>query len=152
MFYGKWLKMGDDLTDAYTVRTKVFTEEQGFSLEDDRDETDKMAWHCVLVDEDGPFATGRIYYQDMWRLGRICVLPEKRRQGFGDMVVRMLLDCAMQHHAPKVGLHAQMQAVDYYKKYGFVQVGEPFDDAGKPHVEMQIDQETIENRVFGHHH
>ena len=152
MFYGKWLKFGEDLTDAWKVRTEVFTKEQGFSQEDDRDEMDKMSWHCVLYDEDGPFATGRIYYQDMWRIGRICVLKEKRRQGFGDLVVRMLLDCALQHSAPKVGLHAQIQAIEYYSRYGFVQVGEPFLDAGKEHVEMVIDRETIQNRVFAHHH
>ena len=33
-------------------------------------------------------------------------------------------------------LHAQVQVVGFYKKYGFIQVGERFEEAGIQHYKM----------------
>lgn len=51
---------GNDITDAKYIRTKVFIEEQGFSIEGEFDDTDNLAHHLVYYNEDDkPIATCR---------------------------------------------------------------------------------------------
>jgi len=38
-----------------------------------------------------------------------------------------------------VFLHAQTHAVGFYRRYGFVETGEPFMEAGIPHQAMRLD-------------
>ena len=38
----------------------------------------------------------------------------------------------------RVSLNAQTQAQDFYAKFGFQPVGEPFDEEGIPHVTMEL--------------
>jgi len=83
MIRGKFLLSGDPLCEhVYDIRRRVFVEEQGYPLETEIDEHDKMSVYALILDDDDtPSATGRLYIdgEDRFALGRICVLKEAQR-------------------------------------------------------------------------
>ena len=61
---------------AHGLRKEVFVDEQGFSLEADRDEQDKNALHVLGLDETGAVrCTARVFADapGVWHAGRIAV-------------------------------------------------------------------------------
>ena len=82
--------------DARLIRQSVFVEEQGFEYEfDDIDET---ALHLVLYDEnDNPCATGRLFFDDCMKIGRIAVMKEYRGQSLGSEVIVILEEKALEY-------------------------------------------------------
>lgn len=144
MIQGRWISPGQSFEEALRLRDMVFVQEQGFSAELEQDDKDALSWHVLLYLDGAPAATGRIYYHEgAYWLGRICVQKDARGQGLGDLVVRMLLDKAQRHYAPKVCLGAQAQVIPFYAKYGFVPCGEPYEEEGVPHQVMCIRGEDI---------
>jgi len=144
---GKLLSYGDDLSEVFEIRRKVFQEEQGVSAELEFDEFDSIAVH-VLVYEDleqkKAVATGRIIYnEDGCKIGRVAVLKEYRGHKYGDFVVRMLLGKAFTSGIHEVHLYSQLAAKGFYEKIGFSAVGEEFEEAGIKHIRMMIKEENL---------
>lgn len=145
MVQGKWIPPGQPFEEALRLREEVFVQEQGFSAALEQDDKDAMSWHVLLFLDGVASATGRIYYAEgAYWLGRICVIKSARGQGLGDLVMRMLLDKAKRHYAPKVCLGAQVQVIPFYAKYGFTPCGEPYEEEGTPHQTMCIRGEAID--------
>ena len=121
MIYGKWFAPGAEIPEAIAVRQAVFVDELGLSPDCARDELDALSHTAVLYDAQNlPAATGRIYYfEDAFWIGSIAVLPGNRRQGLGDLMVRMLLDKALQHCARHVRLRTPKEAAGFFEPYGF---------------------------------
>lgn len=157
MIRGRYLSSMDDVKTVFELRKLVFVEEQGFSLDSEIDEYDKMSVYALVFDEsDRPVGTGRLFVDADGRfsVGRVCVLREERNKGFGDLVMRMLLARALDLNAPSVYLSAQADKKDFYKKYGFTEFGEPYLDEGSLHIGMRAlrDEISIEgtcNRTGG---
>jgi hypothetical protein len=70
------------------------------------------------------------------KIGRMAVLPAERGRGTGAALLGALLDEARRAGMPEVYLHAQRQAEGFYGRQGFTQRGEPFEEAGIPHLAM----------------
>jgi predicted GNAT family N-acyltransferase len=66
----------------------------------------------------------------------MAVLKEYRGQGIGSALLVALLDYAGQKQYAGVHLHAQLTAIPFYEKHGFMVNGEQFMDAGIPHRTM----------------
>ena len=49
MITGKWITGQQDLTAVMEIRQKVFTQEQGFPAEADRDAFDEQAMHALAI-------------------------------------------------------------------------------------------------------
>ena len=144
MVQGKWISPGQSFEEALRLREAVFVQEQGFSQALEQDDKDALSWHVLLYLDGDPAATGRIYYEDgAYWLGRICVKKDARGHGLGDLLMRMLLDKAKRHCAPRVCLGAQARVASFYAKYGFAPCGEPYDEEGVPHQTMCIRGEDI---------
>ena len=47
------------------------------------------------------------------------MLPEERGQGYGDLLIRLLLFKALSHGAGEIGLNAPLDVVPFFAKYGF---------------------------------
>ncbi len=141
MITGKWCKPGDAgpcFRDALAVRMAVFVREQGFPAETEQDALDDISWHAVLYLDDAPVATGRIYWAEgEFHLGRICVDKSARGTGCGDLLMRLLLFKALDHHAHSVTLSAQLPVVPFYARYGFVAVEEAYLEDNVPHQRMR---------------
>lgn len=138
MITGKWLRPGAAIEDALRVRQAVFVEEQGFAGETERDALDEASWHAVLYEGEEPVATGRIYWAEgEFHVGRICVLRALRGRGYGDLLMRLLLYKALDHNAVSVTLGAQLHALPFYARYGFMPYGEEYLEEGVGHQRMR---------------
>lgn len=121
--------------DAYAVRKEVFMDEQGFSTE--LDETDKIATHVILYDNDKPIATGRIYQEnDEYHIGRICVLKAYRKNHLASIVMQTLEEIGFKQ-TDTIYLSAQIQAKGFYEKLGYLAYGDEYMDEHCPHIMMK---------------
>jgi len=119
---------------ALPLRMEVFVQEQGVPAEMEHDEWDALCDHAVAYSGQEVIGTGRLLPDG--RIGRMAVRQEWRKRGVGGAILRRLTERAMERGMPSVTLHAQQHAVPFYLKCGFAETGEPFDEAGIPHVAM----------------
>lgn len=68
-----------------------------------------------------------------WAIGRMATASAARKQG---LARRLLENVLTEHSDEPFLLHAQMHAMALYEKLGFVQFGEPYDEAGIQHIGM----------------
>lgn len=132
----QWIAPGGDLSDAYNIRYEVFVDEQNVPREIEVDEFDPVSDHLVIYVDGKPAATGRIVWGEPVSLGRIAVRKEHRGTGLGAEVVNRLVDKVFASGAEEVHLHAQIQAAGFYEKLGFAAYGDPYEEAGIPHISM----------------
>lgn len=113
----------------------MFIEEQHVPKALELDEADKTCHHVLVTNaENQPIGTGRIGPDG--HIGRMAVLKAYRRQGVGSALLAALLDYARQERYAGVYLHAQLSAIPFYERHGFVAEGEEFMDAGIAHRNM----------------
>lgn len=118
------------------VREPVFVQEQQVPLELEWDELDPVCTHLLARDTDGaPIGTGRLTPER--KIGRMAVLPAWRGRGVGDALLLALVEEAKRQRWPEVTLHAQVSALGFYAKHGFVPVGARFMEAGIEHQTMR---------------
>jgi predicted GNAT family N-acyltransferase len=116
------------------IRTVVFIEEQNVPEELEWDEFDETCTHVIAESDDEYFATGRLL--ETGQIGRMAVLKPYRARGVGSKILENLLTIAESHNMETVFLNAQVDAIPFYKKFGFEEEGGVFDDAGIPHKKM----------------
>ncbi|MBM7564721.1 GNAT family N-acetyltransferase [Paenibacillus sacheonensis] len=133
----------DLLEEAIAVRFTVFVDEQKVPADLERDEYDDSpaaCHHFVVKDNGKAIAAGRWkeYEPGIAKLQRIAVLLPYRGTGVGRKLI-----AAMEADAKEAGytasiLGAQCTAEGFYHKLGYeTEPGEPFLDAGIPHVNMR---------------
>ena len=152
---GKYILSGlGDLSEVFSIRKKVFCDEQGLSPEAEREEKDDGAIFALAFEEGEdfkkPVATGRLLFlDDEFMIGKIATLKEYRNKGYGDFVVRMLIDKAFTMGAKQIFVNAQFGAVDFYKTIGFRTVGDPFDESGIMKQKMVVEPHTCTRHCCG---
>ncbi|MBT8131987.1 MAG: GNAT family N-acetyltransferase [Gammaproteobacteria bacterium] len=118
------------------IRQIVFVDEQQVDPELEWDGEDAMAIHALAGPTSGNIvATGRL--QKDGKIGRMAVLTQWRKQGFGAAILDKLVDAATSRGMKRVYLHAQTHALPFYANHGFVASGPEFDEADIPHRMMQ---------------
>jgi predicted GNAT family N-acyltransferase len=125
---------------ARPVREAVFVHEQGVPFEEEWDEWDASAGHAVATVPDGsPVGTGRLLFgaQGEGRIGRMAVLRSWRGRGVGAALLAGLVELAMHKGMTTIVLNAQVHALDFYRRYGFVAEGTEFFEAGIAHFSMR---------------
>lgn len=124
---------------AVDIRNEVFVKEQGFREEFDN--ADKRAMHIVGFIDDRSVATSRIIEQadGSFLIGRIAVRKQYRKQGLGAEIIAAAEKLISENGGKTVYIHAQEQAVLFYKKQGYSPIGEPDIEEGCPH-QMLIKQ------------
>ncbi|MEK4287119.1 GNAT family N-acetyltransferase [Paenibacillus sp. FSL P4-0502] len=136
----KRITLIEELEAAFSIRKKVFVEEQGVPLNDEFDEFDTLNGECehVLAYYDGqPVATGRIRFLDgLGKLERICILEPYRKFGIGKRIISALEEIVVEKGHQKVKLHGQTQAEGFYKKLGYRASSTGFMEDGIPHLLM----------------
>ena len=134
--------------DARLVRERVFVEEQGFENEFDETDADPLTIHLTLYadgrlagcartfpDPDDPNAEGST--RACWVFGRLAVLPEARRGGFGTLLLAEAERVARERGATSMRLHAQCRAAGFYERAGYEQYGPVELDEHVEHVWMR---------------
>lgn len=118
------------------LRMRVFVVEQGVPADIELDAFDPLSRHAVAVDTGGEvIGTGRLLPDG--HIGRMAVDARWRNHGVGAAVLEALVAEAVQAGMERVMLNAQLHAVDFYRRHGFVAEGEIFMDAGIPHRVMR---------------
>ena len=116
------------------IRIEVFIKEQNVPEELEWDEADLICKHLLVFSGKHAIATARIL--DSGQIGRMAVLKEYRKQGIGSAMLNRLLEMANQMNLETVFLNAQLEAIPFYKSFGFIEQGDLFNDAGIMHKRM----------------
>ncbi len=142
------------MAEALRIRRRVFIDEQKVPEELEIDEYDaERAWgrsaiHALLWKDGQAVATGRLVLEDgsehYAHVGRVAVLIEERGSGIGRTLMRALQERAHKLGYPGITLAAQLHAVGFYEKLGYVARGEGFLDAGIEHrwMDLSFDSEA----------
>ena len=126
--------------DALSVRKTVFVEEQGVDPAIEVDDHDETAIHLAAYDDSGePIGAGRFRTLDdrAGKVERIAVLADHRDDGLGRAIMARIEDLARERGIDRLVLHSQTRAAPFYERVGYERVGEEFEEAGIPHVEMR---------------
>lgn len=123
--------------DAMMIRKTVFIEEQGFKEE--FDEIDKIAKHLIIYHDGKAVGVARYFSEDNpneYHVGRVAVLKEYRKYGYGKKIMELILKDLKNIGAKTAVLSAQCTAQGFYQKCGFTAVGETYLDEHCPHIKM----------------
>lgn len=107
---------------AYYVRIQAMAKEHHITLQEEFDEHDGPdTKYIVLLDEDFPVATGRLYEidKDSVMIGRVVVLSEYRKQGLGSRVIREAELWIRELGYKRIVLESRDVAVKFYEKLGY---------------------------------
>lgn len=129
---------------ARRIREIVFCGEQACPPQEEFDEHDETSRHVLGTVDGQPVATAR------WRtveeggrtvakLERFAVLPAWRGAGRGRALVGHVLEEATEAGFSTTVLHAQAHLESFYASFGYVRVGDVFEEAAIPHVKMVRD-------------
>ena len=143
MFTTEW-KFGIlDFEEVRAIRILVFMQELGQPEEEAFDWEDGIAAHLLVRLEDGTaVATARIYPDGgNTRIDSFAVLPQYRKQGYGDVCLRLLLYKAQQLPGECVVAKVPEQYEAYYAWFGFQPEEDVPGRAGK--IPMKLSRDKI---------
>lgn len=136
---GSWAELQQA---AQAVRLAVFVHEQNVPIEMEWDAGDESSLHAIAMVDDVVVGTGRLLPDG--HIGRMAVLQNWRGQQIGSAILQTLLQQATAH--AQIMLHAQLNAVPFYQKFGFTPLGEPFMEAGIEHVLMVWKRHRVDHQ------
>lgn len=120
------------------VRQQVFVLEQKIPEHLEWDDADANALHLLVFDRKRDVVgTGRL--EPGGKIGRLAVMAKFRRRGLGSRLLLRLVSIAGEAGLKKVYLHAQLPAIAFYERHGFVREGESFDEGGIEHVVASLE-------------
>jgi len=133
---GDWETLG---RDAQAIRRAVFVDEQKIPAEMEWDGADPACTHAVAYNRFGvALGTGRMleHVPGVAKIGRMAVMQSMRHASIGRVLLEALMEAARSQGFREAVLHAQVAAVPFYARAGFVERGPAFEEAGITHVEM----------------
>ncbi|MBI5223986.1 GNAT family N-acetyltransferase [Candidatus Micrarchaeota archaeon] len=133
------IKSKSEFEQVLKIRHDTFVIGQKVPIELEVDGLDKEAEHFILFFEGTPAGCARIrYLEDTAKLERIAILEQYRGKGLGKELMRFLIRHCRQKPIREIVMHAQYYLLEFYRSFGFVPVGERFDDVGIEHIEMRL--------------
>jgi predicted GNAT family N-acyltransferase len=133
-----------DLKKAQEIRHEVFVIGQNVPVEDEIDEFEMESYHYLAFLNNNPVGAARWRFTDKGvKLERFAVLDAFRGRGLGSSLLEKILNDINRNPAAKgkeIYLHAQLDAIPLYRKYGFVKYGDMFDESGLRHYAMRLPQ------------
>lgn len=128
-----------DARTAYGVwrlRQDVFIIEQACPYPDlDGRDLESGTRHVVLREAEELIGCARVLDDgEVWRIGRVVLVPSARGRGLGDVLVEAALKACRGRH---IVLDAQSPLAGWYATFGFSVTGPEFLDDGIPHLPMR---------------
>jgi predicted GNAT family N-acyltransferase len=128
----------EEREDAFGVRIAVFVEEQQIPREEELDDLDEIAVHCVGYLDGAAVAAGRLVVMDGYgKIGRMAVLAQHRGKGLGARVLEELEREGAARGIRAFRLSAQLSARGFYDRRDYLAVGDVYDEVGIPHIAME---------------
>jgi predicted GNAT family N-acyltransferase len=126
---------------AFEIREEVFVHEQKVDPEEEFDEFEDISRHFVVLDEQGQgIGASRWRKTDKgFKLERFAVKTSERGKGIGQAIVKATLaDIEEQVGTGNyLYMHAQLDAVSLYERFGFKKKGEQFEECDILHYLME---------------
>lgn len=140
------IETAEDLELAFHIRNEVFVMEQDVDPNIERDLYDLECFHFLVRDGELPIGTARLRVTEKGiKLERFAIIKDYRGKGAGKILCEFILrfieeghvqDSQLAFQIPRVYLNAQIQVIPFYKKLGFIPLGQPFEEAGIWHRKM----------------
>ncbi|AAY38226.1 MULTISPECIES: GNAT family N-acetyltransferase [Pseudomonas] len=127
----QWQKNNADIR---RIRDSVFIAEQSVPPELEWDAEDAGAVHFLAYE--GEYAVGTARLLPDGEIGRLSVLRDWRGLKVGEALLDAVIHEAEQRGLKPLKLSAQVQAVEFYQRFGFSVISDEFLEAGLPHVDM----------------
>lgn len=129
------------LTELYEIiksRTEIFLLEQNIVCQD-LDDTDYDSVHCFFFDGKRVAAYLRAFCsdEDVVTIGRVLTLEHGKGLG-SQLMKRSIEEIKSRFVFKKIRVHAQKQAVEFYKKMGFYAVSDEYLEEGVVHITMEM--------------
>lgn len=126
------------LVDVFALRCEVFVGEQGVPRELELDEQDGEATHLATLRDGEVVGTLRLLqYDGAAKIGRVAVRASLRGAGIGRRLMERAAVIAAERGFAEIVLHAQVSVAGFYRRLGYVEEGDVFDEAGIPHIAMR---------------
>ncbi|WP_054639086.1 GNAT family N-acetyltransferase [Lactococcus fujiensis] len=134
--------MSDIYFDALRIRNEVFVKEQGvpYELEVGNALEEATSVHFVSYDEKKllePYVYCFMKIKKSGLVQRMAVLKEEREKHLASQLLKELICFAQKNQVETLILHAQLTARGFYPRFGFVEEGEIFEEAGIKHITMK---------------
>jgi len=131
-----------ELYQMLRVRQDVFVVEQNCPYHD-IDDTDSDWLHVLGYQEQQLVAyarlrLGTLQHPSVARIGRVLVTENTRGRGIARELMQRSMRYIHEHAAERVvAISAQCYLLDFYRSLGFKNVGEPYEEDGIPHQDME---------------
>lgn len=128
----------EDLKGIIAVRKEVFTGEMGIPEELVFDGLDEKMLQIVVKDGETVIGTARVRFlaDNQAKLERMAILKARRSMGIGRQIISFLDKELRNRQVKQVILHAQHEAIAFYRACGFKETGDPFWEVGIKHIKM----------------
>jgi len=121
------------------IRETVFTNELGISKQELFDKNDETCDHFLIFDGKEIAGSVRILSIDnLVKLERMAILKDFRTKNYGKNCIFQLKEYYSEHGFSQIILDSIYDIRDFYKKCGFIEVGNVFDRVGLPHITMEL--------------
>lgn len=117
------------------LRREIFILEQNVPESIEVDQYETTATHFLAELDQTPVATGRLRIKNDWiKFERIATSKKHRGSGIGRSLMLYMQEYASKHFSNLTpAMHAQLDAVPFYEKLGWIPQGEIFFEASIPH-------------------
>jgi predicted GNAT family N-acyltransferase len=129
-----------DFANIRRVRSTVFIDEQRVPSDIEFDDRDAVCRHVLAFDGDAAVGTGRLDLDYGGKIGRVAVVATHRRSGVGRAIMERLHAIAREQRHARLWCHAQLTAVPFYERLGYLRSGPIFVEAGIDHVRMEREE------------
>ena len=140
------IKDQTDKKKAFEIRNLVFCVEQKVSKKIEFDGLDQFCDHYLAKINELPIGTARVREQSSgtFKIERMAVLKGYRKKGVGKAIIKKILKHYLNlNNINKLILNSQIEAKDFYKKFGFVEVGKEFVEANIKHQKMIYEDKMV---------
>ncbi|NGX51480.1 MAG: putative N-acetyltransferase YjcF [Chlamydiae bacterium] len=140
------LESEEEYQSCLQIRRAVFIEGQMVPEREEIDAFEKEAIHFLAYYKGEPAATGRMRIKKSFiKFERIATLKEFRGRGVATELMHEMQKTALERFPSYLpSMHAQTEAISFYLKLGWVQVGEFFTEAGIDHRVMILSPKIVE--------
>lgn len=123
--------------DQVRIRSEVFHLEQNVPIIEEIDELDNEAIQFIVYEKGIPIGAARFRLVDgRGKVERVCVIMKYRIKGVGRLIMSKIEDYAQSIQVNKLILNAQLSALPFYEKLGYIAYGDIFLDANIEHKSM----------------
>mgnify|MGYP002854083650 CR=1 FL=1 len=145
MVRGRYLEGNTQLGEVLSIRKQVIGEELGMPQAAAECPEDMLSVHAVAFDDaNRVVAIGSMHYEgEGFTISRVAVLPEYRKQYYGDFILKMLIDRAALANATEIYARVICEAAQFMETVGFSVEGVAQIEEGREILTMKIGADRL---------